>query len=164
MRLQKSLTPLWRLHLRRSNNKRGVAAMSKRSRVQIIPNFFWQNSQAYWSLSVSTDYGRLMKPFLNNITSFSANWADGPNSWGIWSIFVQTINAYFGTVNNFHYSVGFFSTKKLCISDITYNIWIALLMIELWNLNPDIYPITSATLESTLKKAIEWAMAVTSHT
>ena len=95
MRLQKALTPLWWLHLRRSNNKRGVAAMSKRSRVQIIPNFFWQNSQAYWSLSVSTDYGRLMKPFLNNITSFSANWADRPNNfwgiWGIWGIFTPIL-------------------------------------------------------------------------
>ena len=40
----------------------------------------------------------------------------------------------------------------------------ALLKIGLWNLNSAIYPITSTTLGSTLKKAIEWAIAVLSNT
>ena len=39
-----------------------------------------------------------------------------------------------------------------------------LLQIGLWNLNSAIYPITSTTLGSTLKKAIEWAIAVLSNT
>ena len=44
------------------------------------------------SLAASTDYGRQMKPFFNDIPNFWANWADRLNIfWGIWGIFGWTI-------------------------------------------------------------------------
>ena len=68
----------------------------------------------------STDYGRPMKPFFNDISNCWANWPNRRNKF--WGIFSLTISTHLGTVSLFSMIstiLMFFLQKKLCFSSIT---------------------------------------------
>ena len=74
------------------------------------------------SLLYIKDYGRLMKPFFNDIPNFWANWVDRQNKlWGLWGIFdgtsvpilaLRVLCLWIPSFSCFFY-------KKFCFSDLT---------------------------------------------